>query len=417
MDEERESRGAGSRSPAKSPRRIGMKYPTNQGRELMESRRLLLVMGTRPEGIKMAPVVHACQRNPEIEPIVCFTGQHKEMLAQVSEYFGLRPDIDLELMRDNQSLAGLTARSLQGIDQAIERFQPECVVAQGDTTSVMAAAVAAFYRHRPFVHVEAGLRTGDLLSPWPEEFNRRIPGLTAALHCTPTQQAADNLLREGVDPRSVHVTGNTVIDALMWTVEKERRNNAVWRAKHQQLGTRPMVLVTAHRRESFGSGFDSICGAIQALAERFTDTDFVYPVHLNPNVREPVFRMLGAYENVSLIDPAPYPEFVWLMDQADVILTDSGGVQEEAPSLRKPVVVMRDMTERQEAVDAGAVMLVGTDQAGIVDAVARLLTDKAAYAKCQIDQNPYGDGTAAERIVDLILNRVFDHQRSHSDAA
>ncbi|WP_417746807.1 non-hydrolyzing UDP-N-acetylglucosamine 2-epimerase [Rosistilla oblonga] len=373
----------------------------------MSSKRVLLVMGTRPEAIKMAPVVHACQRCSNIEPVVCFTGQHREMLTQVSDYFELRADVDLNLMRDNQTLAGLTARSLEGLDATISEFAPDCVVAQGDTTTVMATSMASFYRKLPFVHIEAGLRTGDLYSPWPEEFNRRIPGITAALHCAPTQGSANNLLREGVAPDSVHVTGNTVIDALMWTVERERKNDSKWRDKYKQLDDRRMVLITAHRRESFGTGFESICQAIKTLAERFQDTVFIYPVHLNPNVREPVFRLLAACKNVHLVEPAPYPEFVWLMDQADVILTDSGGVQEEAPSLQKPVVVMREMTERQEAVDAGAVMLVGTERPAIVDAVATLLTDNAAYAKCQIDKNPYGDGLAAERIVEIMLTNVL----------
>jgi UDP-N-acetylglucosamine 2-epimerase (non-hydrolysing) len=376
----------------------------------MKHTRALLVLGTRPEAIKMAPVVHECRRRPGVEPIVCFTGQHCEMLAQVSDYFDLRPDVDLKLMRPDQTLAGLTARCLEGMERTISQFEPDCVVAQGDTTTVLAASMAAFYRRLPFVHVEAGLRTGDLLSPWPEEFNRRAAGLTTALHCAPTQQAAANLLREGTPPHTVHVTGNTVIDALLWTVAQERRNDAVWSDKYAMLGNRRVVLITAHRRENFGGGFESICGAIRTLAARFADTEFVYPVHLNPHVREPVWRLLGNRGNVHLVEPAPYPEFVWLMDRASLILTDSGGVQEEAPSLKKPVIVMRDTTERQEAVDAGAVRLVGTSSSGIVDHAAELLTDPAAYARCQVDRNPYGDGHAASRIVELIRKQAWRRQ-------
>jgi UDP-N-acetylglucosamine 2-epimerase (non-hydrolysing) len=373
----------------------------------MKHTRALLILGTRPEAIKMAPVVQECRRRPDVEPIVCFTGQHCEMLAQVSDYFDLRPDIDLELMRPNQTLAGLTARCLEGIDETISQFEPDCIVAQGDTTTVLAASIAAFYRRLPFVHVEAGLRTGDLLSPWPEEFNRRAAGLTTALHCAPTQQAAANLLHEGTPPHTVHVTGNTVIDALLWTVEQERLNDAVWREKYAMLGNRRMVLITAHRRENFGAGFESICRAISTLAARFPETEFVYPVHLNPNVREPVFRLLGNRGNVHLVEAAPYPEFVWLMDRASLMLTDSGGVQEEAPSLKKPVIVMRDTTERQEAVDAGAVRLVGTSSSGIVAHAAELLTDPAAYGRCQISCNPYGDGKAASRIVNLVQKQAW----------
>jgi UDP-N-acetylglucosamine 2-epimerase (non-hydrolysing) len=374
----------------------------------MNHNRSLIIMGTRPEAIKLAPIVRECRRpDSHIEPVVCFTGQHREMLAQVADYFDLRPDLDLRLMQPNQTLSGLTARCLEGIDDTIVRYQPDCVVAQGDTTTVMAAATVAFYRRTPFVHVEAGLRTKNMQSPWPEEFNRRVAGLTASLHCAPTETAADNLLAEGADPRTVHVTGNTVIDALMHTVDRERRRDDVWRQKHSKLSNRRVVLITGHRRENFGPGFESMCRAIGALAQEFPDTEFVYPVHLNPQVRAPVFRLLGEQPNIHLLEPAPYPEFVWLMDRAHLILTDSGGVQEEAPSLKKPVLVMRDTTERQEAVEAGAVRLVGTCEATIVNAATELLTNPAAYARCQIDDNPYGDGKAALRIVELIRSKAW----------
>jgi len=369
--------------------------------------RPLLVFGTRPEAIKMAPVVHACRDHADVAPVVCLTGQHREMLAQVNDYFGVTGDVDLELMTANQTLASLTARCITGLDKTIERIRPDCVVAQGDTTTVMAASVVAFYRRTPFVHVEAGLRTGDLYQPWPEEFNRRVTSLVTGLHCAPTPRAADNLLAEGCAAHAVHVTGNTVIDALMYAVERERARAQTYEASAELkpiVGKR-MVLITGHRRENFGGGFERICDAIAELADRFPEVAFVYPVHLNPNVQGPVNMRLGGRGNVLLLAPKPYPEFVWLMDRATLILTDSGGVQEEAPSLRKPVLVMRETTERPEAVDAGAVELVGTDTARIVSQVSLLLTDEAEYARRQIEENPYGDGKAASRIVSLMLTQ------------
>lgn len=372
----------------------------------MNRLRALLIFGTRPEAIKMAPVVHEClRRESEIETIVCLTGQHREMLAQVTDYFRIEADLDLALMQPNQTLAQITARCLTGIDDALEKFKPHCVVAQGDTTTVMAAALAGFYRRVPFVHVEAGLRTGNLWAPFPEEMNRRVASIVTTLHCAPTQKAAENLLREGADPATVHVTGNTVIDALLWAVERERAATARWQDLYSWLGDRRMVLITGHRRENFGEGFQNICQAIATLADRFRDVEFVYPVHLNPNVREPVFRILGDRKNIHLLEPKAYPEFVWLMDRSRVILTDSGGVQEEAPSLRKPILVMRETTERPEALEAGAVELVGTSIPAIVDGVDKLLTDPREYSSRQIDENPYGDGKAAGRIVDLMLQQ------------
>ncbi len=372
----------------------------------MNRLRTLLVFGTRPEAIKMAPVVQACrERDAEIDPIVCVTGQHREMLAQVTDYFGIRHDLDLDVMQANQTLASLTARCIERIDGVLEQVQPNCVVAQGDTTTVMCASLASFYRRIPFVHVEAGLRTGDLFSPFPEEMNRRVASLATKLHCAPTERSRQNLLREGIADADIHVTGNTVIDALLWAASRERDNNTRWTETHSWLGDRRMVLITGHRRENFGSGIQNICQAIAELARRFPDIAFVYPVHLNPNVQEPVHRILSGCGNVYLLPPAPYPEFVWLMDRSTLILTDSGGVQEEAPSLRKPILVMRDTTERPEALDAGAVELVGTDESRIVSAVSGLLTDPIEYSKRQIDHNPYGDGHAATRIVDLVLKQ------------
>jgi UDP-N-acetylglucosamine 2-epimerase (non-hydrolysing) len=375
--------------------------------------KVLLTFGTRPEAIKMAPIVHKCRRHGEqIESIVCVTGQHRHMLDQVVDYFGIHIDRDLELMAPNQTLADLTSRCLTGLDAVISEHRPDCIVAQGDTTTVMAASLAAFYRRVPFVHVEAGLRTGDLQAPWPEELNRRIAGMVTALHCAPTAGAAENLLCEGVPADSIAVTGNTVIDALMWAVSRERKQHAPWREKYAAIGIRRMVLITGHRRENFGDGMEQICDAILTLAKRFPEVEFVYPVHLNPNVREPVGRLLANCSNIRLCDPAPYPEFVWLMDRSTLILTDSGGVQEEAPSLGKPVLVMRETTERPEAMQSGAVELVGTDVCRIVDRVSLLLTDSAEYASRQIDVNPYGDGHSAQRIVDLILRQNWRRKSS-----
>ena len=372
----------------------------------MSRLRVLLVLGTRPEAIKMAPVIHECRRRPGlIEPVVCSTGQHSEMLTQVLSYFNIQVDEDLGVMTANQSLAQLTARCLERIDQSLTRWQPHCVVAQGDTTTALAASMAAFYRHIPFVHVEAGLRTGNLQSPWPEELNRRIADLTTTLYCAPTQRAVDALVREGVSLAAIRLTGNTVIDALLTAVSHERRCADQWQAKYPMLNGGPMVLITGHRRESFGRGFEEICRAIGLLADRFTGCQFVFPVHLNPNVRGPVYGLLSGRANVHLVPPVAYPEFVWLMDRSTLILTDSGGVQEEAPTLRKPVVVMRETTERPEAVEAGIARLTGASCEGIVSAVALLLTNPAAYAACQADNNPFGDGHAAERIVDWILEQ------------
>jgi UDP-N-acetylglucosamine 2-epimerase (non-hydrolysing) len=272
----------------------------------------------------------------------------------------------------------------------------------------MVAGMLAFYHRLPFVHVEAGLRTGNMQSPWPEEFNRRVAGLVTSLHCAPTQLAAENLFREGVPRRQVHVTGNTVIDALLWTIQRERAGGRQWADKYAMLDGSRMVLITGHRRENFGDGLEQICEAIGRLARTFADTHFVYPVHLNPNVQKPVYERLGGLANVHLVPPASYPEFVWLMDRSYLILTDSGGVQEEAPSLRKPVLVMRDTTERPEAVEAGGVELVGASSRNIVRALSRLLEDSAEYKRRQIDANPYGDGDSATRIMDLVVQRTWE---------
>lgn len=369
--------------------------------------RALLAFGTRPEAVKMAPVVHECLRRPhEIEPIVCFTGQHRELLDQAAAYFDLRCDVDLHLMSPDQSPTDLAARCVAAMDEVFRRYQPHCVVAQGDTTTVLATSIAAFYRRLPFVHIEAGLRTADLAAPFPEEFNRRVASLAAALHCAPTEWAAQNLRREGVPPDRVHVTGNTVVDALLWTLNRERGQHARWTKKYAFLGQRRLVLITSHRRENFGPGLERICAAISRLAETFGDVEFLYPVHLNPRVRETVHALLGGQANIHLVGPVAYPEFVWLMNRSSVILTDSGGVQEEAPSLGKPVVVMRDSTERPEAVMAGVATVVGTSVERIVTAVSSLLAAPPAAAN-SIWPNPFGDGSAAQKIVNLIVQRAW----------
>jgi len=310
-------------------------------------------------------------------------------------------DVDFDLMTPGQTLAAFMARCLTGLDEVLAHFQPDCLVAQGDTTTVMAAALAAFYRHVPFVHVEAGY----LQSPWPEEMNRRMATLATTLHSAPTRLAANNLRAEGVAAESIHVTGNTVIDALLATVERERANTEHWQSAYSFLGNRRMVLITGHGRESFGEGFQRICQAIRCLADQHCDVEFLYPVHLNPQVSEPVRNCLGGHKNIQLSPPVSYPEFIWLMDRSTLILTDSGGVQEEVSSLGKPVLARGDMTERPEAIEAGVAELVGTSIEKIVRSVNALLTDPTECARRRALNNPYGDGHAAERIVDLIVGR------------
>ena len=351
----------------------------------------------------MAPVVLECaRRGGQIKPIICFTGQHDEMLRQVTDYFGISADVNLKVMSAGQSLAQLTARCLTSLDELVAKEQPDCLVAQGDTTSVLAASMVAFYRQLPFVHVEAGLRTGNLQQPWPEEFNRRVASITTTLHAAPTERAKDNLLREGVPSEQIRVTGNTVIDALLWTSERERQSK-VWPDRYGFLEDRQMVLITTHRRENHGDGLAQICQAIAELARKFPEIAFILPVHLNPYVKSTVESSLGGIANVHLLRPLPYPEFVWLMDRAKLILSDSGGVQEESPSLKRPVLVLRETTERQEAVECGAVALVRADCGSIVVAATRLLTDEKAYKSMQVDASPFGDGRAAIRIVDWLL--------------
>lgn len=368
--------------------------------------RPLLILGTRPEAIKMAPVIFECQSRAALDPIVCFTGQHREMLRQVTDYFEIEPQVDLNVMSPGQSLAKLTSRLLVELDQVVERYKPNCLVAQGDTTSVLAAAMVSFYRGLPLVHVEAGLRTGNLLSPFPEEFNRRVAGLIAGLHAAPTQRAADALLAERTPPHLVRVTGNTVIDALLYTRERERSRQDHWRTKYSFLEGRPFILVTTHRRENHGRGLAEVFSALGELAAKHPQLAIIFPVHLNPQVQNAARELLGERSNVFLVEPAPYPEFVWLMDNCHFMVTDSGGVQEEAPSLRRPVLVVRDTTERQESVECGAVKLVGSHKGPLLAAAEELLASETAYRSMQVSENPYGDGKAAKKIVDWMLEAI-----------
>jgi UDP-N-acetylglucosamine 2-epimerase (non-hydrolysing) len=372
-------------------------------------RRIAVFIGTRPEAIKMAPVIAALKRSKVFEPLVVNTGQHRELIEQVIDLFEIEIDRDLAVMEPNQSLAPLLARLLTRIDIALSEMRPDMVLAQGDTSTVLATALAAFYRHIPFGHVEAGLRTGNLRSPFPEEGNRVLTSPLAALHFAPTKAAAENLRHEGIADTQIIITGNTVIDALFMELQRQRQpdvqdtlGSRMRERVGADFGQRPFVLVTGHRRENFGAGFDQICDALATLAGRFPDHLFVYPVHLNPNVQTIVNRRLGNIENIRLIEPQPYAEFVALLASCRLALTDSGGVQEEAPSLGKPVLVMRDTTERPEGVVAGTAKLVGADAATIIAEATRLLSDDAAYRQMSEAINPYGDGRATQRILTAI---------------
>ena len=368
--------------------------------------RVLSVFGTRPEAIKMAPLALALAADARFDARVCVTGQHREMLDQVMRLFGLAADHDLAVMRPGQDLTGTATAILTGLARIFAADRPDIVLVHGDTLTTLAASLAAYWHQIPVGHVEAGLRTGDLYSPWPEEANRRLTGGLAALHFAPTERAAANLRRENVDPATISVTGNTVIDALLDVVARLRTDRALHAEVAHDLPLpapgRRLVLVTGHRRENFGAGFERICAALARLADRFPECDLVYPVHLNPNVQEPVRRLLSGRANVRLIAPLDYLPFVAMLDAATLVLTDSGGVQEEAPSLGKPVLVMRDTTERPEAVEAGTVRLVGTDADRIVAEASRLLTDPHAHAAMAAVHNPYGDGRAVPRIIETL---------------
>jgi UDP-N-acetylglucosamine 2-epimerase (non-hydrolysing) len=372
------------------------------------NKKVMVVFGTRPEAIKMAPVVHALKAHPALDPIVVVTAQHRQMLDQVLEIFDIVPDHDLDIMQPGQTLASITSKILLGMPAVFAEAKPDLVLVHGDTSTTLATALAAFYARIPVGHVEAGLRTGNMQAPWPEEANRRLTAPLTQHHFAPTQRSRDNLLAENISANTIVVTGNTVIDALLKVDQRIRTDDDL----RQELAarfpfldpSRRLLLVTGHRRENFGDGFERICRALAELAKR-DDIQIVYPVHLNPNVQEPVRRHLSGLPNVHLIEPQEYLPFVYLMQQSFVILTDSGGVQEEAPSLGKPVLVMRDTTERPEAVDAGTVRLVGTDDRRIVAEITRLFDDAAFYASMAEAHNPYGDGQASGRIVARIAEQ------------
>ena len=370
-------------------------------------KKILLVFGTRPEAIKMAPLVKALQKDTEhFETRVCVTAQHRQMLDQVLEVFGITPEYDLNIMAPNQDLYDITAKVLLGLREVLKDFRPDTVLVHGDTTTSMAASLAAFYMQIPVGHVEAGLRTYNMLSPWPEEMNRQVTDRICTYYFAPTEQSRANLLQENIDAKKIFITGNTVIDALLMAVDiistaagvKEKMAKEL-QEKGYTVGDREYILVTGHRRENFGDGFLHICKAIKELAALHPEMDIVYPVHLNPNVQKPVYELLSSLSNVYLISPLDYLPFIYAMQHSTLLLTDSGGVQEEAPSLGKPVLVMRDTTERPEAVEAGTVKLVGTDAEAIVSNVTALLQDKEMYKRMSETHNPYGDGQACERII------------------
>jgi len=365
-------------------------------------KRILTVFGTRPEAIKLAPVILELQKHPaHLENLVCVTAQHREMLDQVLEWFQIEPDYDLNLMQPDQGLAGFASRALVSISKVLQEVRPDVVLVQGDTTTVMMTALAAFYQHIPVGHVEAGLRTRNRYNPFPEEINRRIAGVLATYHFAPTERAAAALRAEQVPEEDIFVTGNTVVDALLMTVQ-----HPVALKLDFSLDGRTLILVTAHRRESFGAPFESLCLALRDLAERNVNVEIVYPVHLNPRVRDPVGRILSEQSRIHLLEPLRYEQFIHLMVQAYLILTDSGGIQEEAPVLGKPTLVMREATERPEAIEAGTARLVGTDRHRIVAETERLLYDKEAYRTMAQAGSPFGDGRAAKRIVDILLSRL-----------
>ncbi|HIF9354868.1 TPA: non-hydrolyzing UDP-N-acetylglucosamine 2-epimerase [Photobacterium damselae] len=374
----------------------------------MNKKRILTVFGTRPEAIKMAPLVHALAADERFESKCCVTAQHREMLDQVLELFEITPDYDLNLMKAGQTLNDVTARIVQELKPILQEFKPDVVLVHGDTATTFAASLAAYYEQIEVGHIEAGLRTGDIYSPWPEEANRRLTGVLTKYHFAPTEISKENLLRENFNLADISVTGNTVIDALLMVkdkIESDSDLNATLVSLFPFLDDeKRLILVTGHRRESFGGGFERICEALAITAKAHPDTQILYPMHLNPNVREPVNRILSSIDNIHLIEPQQYLPFIYLMSRAHIILTDSGGIQEEAPSLGKPVLVMRDTTERPEAVEAGTVKLVGTDVEMITQSLNQLLTDETAYQTMSFAHNPYGDGQACQRILNKLEN-------------
>ena len=378
-------------------------------------KKILIVFGTRPEAIKMAPLVKAMQAESKaFDTQVCVTAQHRDMLDQVLNLFGINPEHDLDLMQPGQSLTALSNRVLMGMEQVLSEVKPDLVFVHGDTTTSSMTALAAFYQQIDVAHIEAGLRTHNLYAPWPEEANRQITGRLTKWHFAPTELARQNLLAENTPDAQICITGNTVIDALYWVsdqIGEDSARDADLKAGIAKSGfdfspERRVILITAHRRENFGAGFQNICKAFATLAENNPECDLVYPVHLNPNVQKPVHELLGDKPNIHLIAPLDYEPFIWLMDKSHIVLTDSGGIQEEAPGLGKPVMVMRETTERPEAVEAGTVKLVGTDSALIVNEIQTLLDDESAYAKMSLAHNPYGDGNACRRIIDFLSEQI-----------
>ncbi len=376
-------------------------------------KKVMLVFGTRPEAIKMAPLVKEFEKDSNFETIVCVTAQHREMLDQVLNLFDITPDFDLDVMKPGQDLYEVTSNILLGLKPILSEVKPDLVLVHGDTATTMATSIAAFYQQIAVGHIEAGLRTNNIYSPWPEEGNRQVTGRLATFHFAPTQESKANLLKENVDVDRVIVTGNTVIDALLSVVSKIKSDKELEEKIKSDIkdkgylvnDDKRLILVTGHRRENFGQGFLNICEGLKALASEYKDVDIVYPVHLNPNVQKPVNEILSDVDNVFLIDPLDYEPFVYLMNRSYFILTDSGGIQEEAPSLGKPVLVMRDTTERPEAVEAGTVKLVGTDKDKIISECKRLLDDEEAYKVMSRSHNPYGDGKACERVVSYLKGR------------
>lgn len=387
----------------------------------MQKIKVMLVFGTRPEAIKMAPLVKELQKRADVfRTLVCVTGQHREMLDQVLRLFEIVPDYDLNIMKQGQDLYDVTTRVLNGMRGVLKEVQPDVVLVHGDTTTSTAAALAAFYQQIPVGHVEAGLRTYNIYSPWPEEMNRQLTGRIATYHFSPTLLSKNNLLHEGVDEKSIYVTGNTVIDALYWVVNKIKSSESLNQTLFNVLKSngydvnrlsdgRKMILITGHRRENFGDSFIHICQAIKELAEKYPTVDFIYPMHLNPNVRQPIFDIFGnrQFDNLFFIEPLEYLSFVYLMEKSTIVLTDSGGIQEEAPGLGKPVLVMRDTTERPEALEAGTVKLVGTDANKIVNEISVLLDDEEYYDEMSKAVNPYGDGLACSRIISFLSEIII----------
>lgn len=371
----------------------------------MKQLKILFLFGTRPEAIKMAPIINECRKQKEqFEIKVCVTGQHREMLQQVLDFFEIEADFDLALMQHNQTLFDITANALKGIGKILSDYTPDIILVQGDTTTAMTGALAGYYRKIKVGHVEAGLRSGNMYSPFPEEINRKVISTVSTYHFAPTEMAKQNLIKENYHD-NIFITGNTVIDALLWGVEQVRKSAEIFQQFSFLDNNKKLILVTAHRRESFGKPFENICKALLHIATSNPEYEIIYPVHLNPNVQEIVYQTLSNQSNIHLVKPVDYPQLIWLMDKSYLVLTDSGGVQEEAPTLGKPVLVMREVTERQEGIDAGTALLVGTDTQTIIKETQKLIDDPAVYQKMAQAVNPYGDGTSAQQILSILLNQ------------